>query len=126
MLNFLFDAGWLLVIKPSNFPLMKMSEIHDLSPTELSKKLRELGDELLHLQLRKQTGQVDGQIKLDQEVIINFLQLYLEEQAQEREQELLEKLLVQMFNDNLLVIVLLIYLLFHLFVQEMFRLVAQD
>ena len=59
MLNFLFDAGWLLVIKPSNFPLMKMSEIHDLSPTELSKKLRELGDELLHLQLRKQTGQVE-------------------------------------------------------------------
>ena len=38
---------------------MKMSEIHDLSPTELSKKLRELGDELLHLQIRKQTGQVE-------------------------------------------------------------------
>ena len=57
-----FDADWLLVIKPSNFPLMKMSEIYDLSPTELSKKLRELGDELLHLQLRKQTGQVEKPI----------------------------------------------------------------
>ena len=38
---------------------MKTSEIKELSEPELEKKLRELGDELLHLQLRKQTGQVE-------------------------------------------------------------------
>ena len=37
---------------------MKMSEIKDLSLPELNKKLRELGEELLKLQVRKQTGQV--------------------------------------------------------------------
>ena len=36
-----------------------MSEIKDLSLPELHKKLRELGDELLKLQVRKQTGQVE-------------------------------------------------------------------
>ncbi|MEK9772686.1 MAG: 50S ribosomal protein L29 [Opitutae bacterium] len=36
-----------------------MSEIKDLSIPEIEKKLRELGDELLQLQLRKQTGQVE-------------------------------------------------------------------
>jgi large subunit ribosomal protein L29 len=39
--------------------IMKMSEIKDLSLPELNKKLRELGDELLKLQVRKQTGQVE-------------------------------------------------------------------
>jgi large subunit ribosomal protein L29 len=38
---------------------MKMSEIKELSVTELNKKSRELGDELLQLQIRKQTGQVE-------------------------------------------------------------------
>ncbi len=38
---------------------MKMSEIKDLSLPEVQKKIRELGDELLQLQLRKQTGQVE-------------------------------------------------------------------
>lgn len=38
---------------------MKMSEIKELSSSELQKKLRELGEELLQLQIRKQTGQVD-------------------------------------------------------------------
>lgn len=38
---------------------MKMSEIKELSSSELLKKLRELGDELLQLQIRKQTGQVE-------------------------------------------------------------------
>ena len=38
---------------------MKMSEINDLSETELDKKFRELGKELLDLQIRKQTGQVE-------------------------------------------------------------------
>jgi large subunit ribosomal protein L29 len=38
---------------------MKMSEIKDLSDTELDKKFRELGEELLQLQIRKQTGQVE-------------------------------------------------------------------
>tara|TARA_A100001388_G_scaffold233670_1_gene186716 strand:- start:357 stop:545 length:189 start_codon:yes stop_codon:yes gene_type:complete len=38
---------------------MKMSEIKELSTLELQKKLRELGDELLQLQIRKQTGQVE-------------------------------------------------------------------
>ena len=32
-----------------------MSEIKDLSVAEIDKKLRELGDELLQLQIRKQT-----------------------------------------------------------------------
>ena len=38
---------------------MKMSEINVLSETELDKKFRELGKELLDLQIRKQTGQVE-------------------------------------------------------------------
>ena len=38
---------------------MKMSEINDLSDSELEKKFRELGKELLDLQIRKQTGQVE-------------------------------------------------------------------
>ena len=38
---------------------MKISEIKDLSLPELNKKLREHGDELLKLQVRKQTGQVE-------------------------------------------------------------------
>jgi len=38
---------------------MKMSDIIDLSTLEIEKKLRELGEELLQLQVRKQTGQVE-------------------------------------------------------------------
>ncbi len=38
---------------------MKMSEIKELSSVELDKKLRDLGDELLQLRVRKQTGQVE-------------------------------------------------------------------
>jgi large subunit ribosomal protein L29 len=38
---------------------MNFSEIKELSEAELQKKHRELGDELLHLQVRKQTGQVE-------------------------------------------------------------------
>jgi large subunit ribosomal protein L29 len=38
---------------------MKMSEIKELSESELNKKFRELGEELLQLQVRKQTGQVE-------------------------------------------------------------------
>ena len=38
---------------------MKTSEIKELSEAELQKKHRELGDELLQLQIRKQTGQVE-------------------------------------------------------------------
>ena len=38
---------------------MKMSEIKELSVSELDKKFRELGEELLQLQIRKQTGQVE-------------------------------------------------------------------
>ena len=38
---------------------MKMSEIKELSLPELNKKLRELGEDLLKLQIRKQTGQVE-------------------------------------------------------------------
>jgi large subunit ribosomal protein L29 len=38
---------------------MKISEIKELSLAELNKKLRELGEELLQLQIRKQTGQVE-------------------------------------------------------------------
>ena len=38
---------------------MKISELKDLSLPELSKKFRELGEELFKLQVRKQTGQVE-------------------------------------------------------------------
>jgi len=38
---------------------MKISEVRELSVKEINKKLRELGDELLQLQVRKQTGQVE-------------------------------------------------------------------
>jgi len=38
---------------------MKISEIKELSETELNKKFREMGEELLQLQVRKQTGQVE-------------------------------------------------------------------
>ena len=58
MQNFRFVAVLLLVTHLINF-FMKISEIKDLSLPELNKKLRELGDELLKLQVRKQTGQVE-------------------------------------------------------------------
>ena len=38
---------------------MKITEIMKLSPLELEKKLRDVGEELMHLRLRKQTGQVE-------------------------------------------------------------------
>jgi len=38
---------------------MKISEIKELTVTELNKKFRELGEELLQLQIRKQAGQVE-------------------------------------------------------------------
>ncbi len=53
-----FAAVSLPVKHPTNFQ-MKMSEIKDLSLPELNKKLRELGEDLLKLQVRKQTGQVE-------------------------------------------------------------------
>lgn len=36
-----------------------MSEVKELSVLEINKKIRELGAELLQLQVRKQTGQVE-------------------------------------------------------------------
>ena len=38
---------------------MKSKEIRELSLAELEKKIRDLGDELMGLRLRKQTGQVE-------------------------------------------------------------------
>ena len=38
---------------------MKSKEIRELSLTELEKKIRDLGGELMGLRLRKQTGQVE-------------------------------------------------------------------
>ena len=38
---------------------MKSKEIRELAPTELEKKIRDTREELLHLRLRKQTGQVE-------------------------------------------------------------------
>lgn len=38
---------------------MKISEIKELTTPELQKKIRDLGDELLQLRVRKQTGQVE-------------------------------------------------------------------
>ena len=59
MQNYLFAAVSLVGIDPIKFVLMKMLEINDLSEPEIRKKLRSLGDELLQLQIRKQTGQVE-------------------------------------------------------------------
>lgn len=39
---------------------MKSSEIRELSDQELDKKVRELGQELVDLRLRKQAGQVEN------------------------------------------------------------------
>lgn len=38
---------------------MTAKEIRDLSPAEIENKIRETGDKLLHLRLRKNTGQVE-------------------------------------------------------------------
>jgi large subunit ribosomal protein L29 len=38
---------------------MTSKEIRDLSPAEITTKLRELREQLLQLKLRKQTGQVE-------------------------------------------------------------------
>jgi large subunit ribosomal protein L29 len=38
---------------------MKSTEIRELSTQELDKKLRDLGQELVNLRLRKQAGQVE-------------------------------------------------------------------
>jgi large subunit ribosomal protein L29 len=38
---------------------MTSKEIRDLSPTEISTKVRETREQLLQLKLRKQTGQVE-------------------------------------------------------------------
>ena len=38
---------------------MKSTEIRELSPLELDKKLRDVGKELVDLRLRKQAGQVE-------------------------------------------------------------------
>ena len=38
---------------------MKISEIKELTKPELQKKIRDLGEELLQLRERKQTGQVE-------------------------------------------------------------------
>ena len=43
---------------------MTSKEIRDLSPAEITTKLRETREELLQLRLRKQTGQVEKTDKL--------------------------------------------------------------
>ena len=57
---------------------MKISEIKELTVTELNKKFRELGEELLQLQIRKQTGQVEKphlikSIRIDRAKILTTL-----------------------------------------------------
>jgi len=59
MLNYHFVVDWFSVNNHSNIWTMKISEIKELTVTELNKKFRELGEELLQLQIRKQTGQVE-------------------------------------------------------------------
>ena len=59
MQNYLSAAVSLAGIDLIKFVLMKMPEINDLSEPEILKKLRSLGEELLQLQIRKQTGQVE-------------------------------------------------------------------
>jgi large subunit ribosomal protein L29 len=65
---------------------MKMSEINDLSEVELEKKFRELGNELLQLQVRKQTGQVEKphlikSIRRDRAKILTALSLSKDKSA---------------------------------------------
>jgi large subunit ribosomal protein L29 len=43
---------------------MTSKEIRELSPAEITTKLREIREELLQLRLRKQTGQVEKTDKL--------------------------------------------------------------
>ena len=38
---------------------MTSKEIRDLSPTEITTKLREIREELLQLRMRRQTGQIE-------------------------------------------------------------------
>ena len=38
---------------------MKTKEIRELAPTEIDTRLRETREKLLHMRLRKQTGQVE-------------------------------------------------------------------
>ena len=57
---------------------MKTSELKDLSSLELQKKFRDLGDELLQLRIRKQTGQVEKPhmlktIRRDRARILTFI-----------------------------------------------------
>ena len=61
MPNCLFVAVSFLEKKlPEKSPVeMKSAEIRDLSTQELDKKLRDLGQELVNLRLRKQAGQVE-------------------------------------------------------------------
>ena len=61
MPNCLFVAVSFLEKKlPEKSPVeMKSTEIRDLSTQELDKKLRDLGQELVNLRLRKQAGQVE-------------------------------------------------------------------
>ena len=63
-----------------------MSEINDLSEVELEKKFRELGNELLQLQVRKQTGQVEKpnlikSIRMDRARILTALSLSKDKSA---------------------------------------------
>jgi len=61
MPNCLFVAVSFLEKKlPEKSPMeMKSAEIRELSTQELDKKLRDLGQELVNLRLRKQAGQVE-------------------------------------------------------------------
>lgn len=43
---------------------MKIKEIRELSIAELDKKVRDDRDELLHLRLRKETGQVEDPARI--------------------------------------------------------------
>jgi large subunit ribosomal protein L29 len=43
---------------------MTSKEIRDLSPTEITTKLREIREQLLQLRMRRQTGQIEKTHKL--------------------------------------------------------------
>jgi len=45
---------------------MKTKEIRELSAEEMSKKLRDMRDELLNLNIRKATGQVENPAHINQ------------------------------------------------------------
>lgn len=63
---------------------MKAKDIRELSPAETEKKLRDTREKLLHLRLRKRTGQVENtaELKTLRRDIARFETILAEKRAQ--------------------------------------------